>query len=193
MIDDVIFLVRTVSLKSQLSSEFPDIYTFVYCIWTHDPPFCCTSGFLSISTLRSLWLYLSLSLPPSLTFSVGLSVSLCLSLSPWPVWSVIEGAVFTWPIGIEGTLCALWRQIALLAPLSLYLSFTFLLLLLLSSYSAHTLITLLVSPLDHHYPLARFSQLFHLLGPFNRFKIHIRYMILRYCNALAHNLLESSD
>lgn len=188
MIDDVIFLVRTVSLKSQLSSEFPDIYTFVYCIWTHDPPFCCTSGFLSISTLRSLLLYLSLSLPPSLTFSVGLSVSLCLSLSPWPVWSVIEGAVFTWPIGIEGTLCALWRQIALLAPLSLYLSFTFLLLLLLlSSYSAHTLTTLLVSPLDHHSPLARFSQLFHLLGPFNRFKIHIRYMILRYCNALVHN------
>lgn len=54
-----------------------------------------------------------------------LTVFLSLSLSPWPVWSVIEGAVFTWPTGIEGTLCALWRQIALLAPSSLYLTFTF--------------------------------------------------------------------
>lgn len=81
-----------------------------------------------------------------LTFSVGPSVSPGLALSPWPVWSVIEGAVFTWPTGIEGTLCALWRQIALLAPPSQYLSFTFLLLLLLSSYSAHTLTTLLVKP-----------------------------------------------
>lgn len=81
----------------------------------------------SWSTWGSLRCYVSLSLLLCLTFCVGLSVSLCLSLSPWPVWSVIEVAVFTWPTGILGTLCALWRQIALFAPQSLYLSFTFLL------------------------------------------------------------------
>lgn len=58
-------------------------------------------------------------LPPAFPAS-----SFSLSLSPWPKWSVIERAVFTWPTGMEGTLCALWRQIALLAPSSQYLTFT---------------------------------------------------------------------
>ena len=111
--------------------------------------FWCVPGLLFTSTLRYRCLYLSLFLPPSLTFTVFLS------LSPWPVWSVIEGAVFTWPKGMEGTLCALWRQIALLAPPNLYLSFISpLLLLLLSSYSVHPLTTLLASPLYHQSQLS---------------------------------------
>ncbi len=126
----------------------------------------------------SVCLCLSLHLLPSLFVCLSVSLSLCLPLSPWPVWSVIEGAVFTWPTGMEGTLCALWRQIALLAPPSLYLSFTSLLLLLLSSYSAHPFTTLLVSPLYHHSPRLFpphphcLIQLFHLLlQSFNRFEI----------------------
>lgn len=153
MMDDVTFLA---SLTEDSVVAWVSRYFYV-CTFgpiqllsgLHFLPFRCTPGLLCISTLRSL--LLSLSPSPSISYRPRLSVSLCLSLSPWPVWSVIEGAVFTWPTGMEGTLCALWRQIALLAPRSLYLSFTSL--LLPSSNHAHTLTTLLVSPLYHHSPL----------------------------------------
>lgn len=154
-------------------------------------PLTVRSTLLALSQACCLYLhwdlcasiYPSLSLPSSLTFSV------CLSLSPWPVWSVIEGAVFTWPTGMEGTLCALWRQIALLAPLSLYLSFTSL--LLLSSYSAHPFTTLLVSPLYHHSLLSSHPILTVLLnysifscGPSTSLK-YLLHVILKYCHAFA--------
>lgn len=141
-------------LSSRLSFQ---IFLRLY-IWTHTVTVRSALLAFSLYPRLAVYIYIEISaptlclpLPPSLTVPACLSVSLCLSLSPWPVWSVIEGAVFTWPTGMEGTLCALWRQIALLAPRSLYLSFTSL--LLPSSNHAHTLTTLLVSPLYHHSPL----------------------------------------
>lgn len=145
-------------------------------IWTNvrsDP------HFLLYSRL-AVYVCFGISAPSSVSVSPSISYLLCLSLSlsPWPVWSVIEGAVVTWPTGKEGTLCAPWRQIALLAPLSLYLSFTSL--ALLSSYSAHPLTTLLVSPLYHLFPLPSHPTLISLsystilqLVFFNRFKMDI--------------------
>lgn len=124
---------RSLSLPNQFENPAPFRVYRCFHLWlnafwpmTHGTHYFI-SRFPSRSTWGSLWCYVSLSLLLCLTFCVGLSVSLCLSLFPWPVWSVIEVAVFTWPTGIQGTLCALWRQIALFAPQSLYLSFTFLL------------------------------------------------------------------
>lgn len=150
MMDDVTFLA---SLTEDSVVAWVSRY-FYLCIFG---PIQLLSGLQPVPQACCVYLHwdlcssLCLPLPPSLTVPACLSVSLCLSLSPWPVWSVIEGAVFTWPTGMEGTLCALWRQIALLAPRSLYLSFTSL--LLPSSNHAHTLTTLLVSPLYQHSPL----------------------------------------
>lgn len=138
-----------------------EIHSTVLYIWTKESTVRSTLFAFLFYARLPVYIYIGISMPISVSVSPSfshlhcLSVCLCLSLSPWPVWSVIEGAVFTWPIGMEGTLCALWRQIALLAPPSLYLSFTslLLLLLLLSSNSAHLLTTLLVSPLHHDFQL----------------------------------------